>query len=87
MSSFNLLTNTLAIGVPNVCRFNSEGAMSLMKWSFDSTFMGTKEWDMLLNRVATKNSSLPYFLKSDCHLNTGSAESIAQFLSKYIFYF
>ena len=83
-SYFNLLTNTLAIGVPAICRFNSEGAIELNEMELIQLY-GHEGMGHALNRVATKNSSLPYFLKSDCHLNTSSAESIAQFYQNVIF--
>lgn len=82
-SYFNLLTNTLAIGIPRICYQTREGILKLREKELIRIY-GHEGMGHALNLLLTNNNNIPYFLMRSSSQNESTSESVAQFYEKQL---
>jgi len=77
-SYFSPLDNLLALSIPEICFSGNQGVLQFSDRKLIRLY-GHEGMGHSLNKVITKTSSLPDFLKIDSALTVASEESLAQF--------
>jgi len=77
-SYFNILTKTLAIGIPRICYQTQNGILKLKERELISLY-GHEGMGHALNKLISEGNGLPYFLTKESSLVESTMESVAQF--------
>jgi hypothetical protein len=83
-SYFCPLTNTLALGIPNIYYLNEDGSLGIRERELIRLY-GHEGMGHGLNSMLSESDGLHYFLRKSSAVNESTLESVAQFYERVIF--